>query len=132
MGLAPRRLSNLRLFLVPYQGNLKERENKKVLVVSADVYRPAAIKQLAVLAQQVGVDFFPSNINEKPVSIVAKAWNGSSASTFSPTPKNLIGLPVIWRTESAAPPRASPSVLVKIIPVNGKASAKTLAVCAAS
>jgi hypothetical protein len=37
------------------------------------VYRPAAIKQLAVLAQQVGVDFFPSNINEKPVSIVAKA-----------------------------------------------------------
>jgi signal recognition particle GTPase len=42
---------------------LKERENKKVLVVSADVYRPAAIKQLAVLAQQVGVDFFPSNIN---------------------------------------------------------------------
>jgi signal recognition particle subunit SRP54 len=52
---------------------LKERENKKVLVVSADVYRPAAIKQLAVLAQQVGVDFFPSNINEKPVSIVAKA-----------------------------------------------------------
>jgi signal recognition particle subunit SRP54 len=48
---------------------LKERENKKVLVVSADVYRPAAIKQLTVLAQQVGVDFFPSNINEKPVSI---------------------------------------------------------------
>jgi signal recognition particle subunit SRP54 len=36
---------------------LKERENKKVLVVSADVYRPAAIKQLAVLAQQVGVAF---------------------------------------------------------------------------
>jgi hypothetical protein len=37
---------------------------------------------------------------------ILSGWNGSSASTFSPTPKNLIGLPVIWRTESAAPPRA--------------------------
>ncbi len=52
---------------------LKARENKKVLVVSADVYRPAAIKQLEVLAEQVGVAFFPSNINEKPEKIVANA-----------------------------------------------------------
>ena len=52
---------------------LKERENKKVLVVSADVYRPAAIDQLEVLAGQVGVDFFPSNIKEKPEKIVANA-----------------------------------------------------------
>ncbi len=52
---------------------LKERENKKVLVVSADVYRPAAIKQLEVLAEQVGVECFPSNTNEKPEKIVAKA-----------------------------------------------------------
>jgi len=44
---------------------LKERENKKVLVVSADVYRPAAIDQLEVLAKQVGVD--------KPEKIVASA-----------------------------------------------------------
>ena len=52
---------------------LKERENKKVLVVSADVYRPAAIQQLEVLAKQVEVDFFPSDINQKPEKIVADA-----------------------------------------------------------
>ena len=40
---------------------LRERHKKKVLVVSADVYRPAAIKQLETLAQSVGVDFFPSD-----------------------------------------------------------------------
>ena len=39
---------------------LRERHKKKVLVVSADVYRPAAIKQLETLAQGVNVDFFPS------------------------------------------------------------------------
>jgi signal recognition particle subunit SRP54 len=52
---------------------LKERENKKVLVVSADVYRPAAIQQLEVLAKQVEVDFFPSDIEQKPEQIVADA-----------------------------------------------------------
>lgn len=40
---------------------LKERDKKKVLVVSADVYRPAAIKQLETLANDLGVDFFPSS-----------------------------------------------------------------------
>ena len=52
---------------------LKERESKKVLVVSADVYRPAAIKQLEVLAKQVGVDFYPSTTSDKPEKIVAAA-----------------------------------------------------------
>lgn len=52
---------------------LKEREGKKVLLVSADVYRPAAIKQLEVLSKQIGVDFFPSNINDKPQKIVVAA-----------------------------------------------------------
>ncbi|WP_428087181.1 signal recognition particle protein [Candidatus Thioglobus sp.] len=52
---------------------LKQRENKKVLVVSADVYRPAAIQQLEVLAKQVEVDFFESNIKQKPEAIVANA-----------------------------------------------------------
>ena len=59
-------------------------------------------------------------------------WNGSNASVFSPTPRNLIGFPVIWRIDNAAPPRASPSTLVKMIPVNGKASLNALAVFAAS
>lgn len=52
---------------------LKEREKKKVMVVSADVYRPAAIKQLETLAGQVGVEFFPSDINQKPEVIAAAA-----------------------------------------------------------
>jgi len=49
---------------------LREREKKSVVVVSADVYRPAAIKQLETLAAEVEVDFFPSDISQKPVDIV--------------------------------------------------------------
>jgi signal recognition particle subunit SRP54 len=52
---------------------LKEREKKKVLVVSADVYRPAAIKQLETLALEVGVEFFPSDISQKPINIANAA-----------------------------------------------------------
>ncbi|SHO55353.1 signal recognition particle protein [Vibrio quintilis] len=52
---------------------LTERDKKKVLVVSADVYRPAAIKQLETLATDVGVDFFPSSPEQKPVQIAEAA-----------------------------------------------------------
>jgi signal recognition particle subunit SRP54 len=52
---------------------LKERKKKKVLVVSADIYRPAAIKQLQMLAQDVGVEFFPSDLSQQPVAIVNAA-----------------------------------------------------------
>ncbi|NQZ29830.1 MAG: signal recognition particle protein [Oceanospirillaceae bacterium] len=52
---------------------LKEREKKKVLVVSADIYRPAAIKQLETLALEVGVDFFASNDQQRPIDIVNSA-----------------------------------------------------------
>jgi signal recognition particle subunit SRP54 len=52
---------------------LKERRKKKVMVVSADVYRPAAIEQLKTLAQQVGVAFFPSDPSQKPEAIVRAA-----------------------------------------------------------
>ena len=48
---------------------LKEREKKKVMVVSADVYRPAAIKQLETLAGDVGANFFPSTTEQKPIDI---------------------------------------------------------------
>ncbi|VAY02364.1 Signal recognition particle protein [Arsenophonus endosymbiont of Aleurodicus dispersus] len=48
---------------------LKEKQKKKVLVVSADIYRPAAIKQLETLTQMAGIDFFPSTSREKPVEI---------------------------------------------------------------
>lgn len=53
--------------------HLVEREKKKVLVVSADVYRPAAIKQLETLASEVGVDCFPSTILQKPIDIAQSA-----------------------------------------------------------
>jgi signal recognition particle subunit SRP54 len=52
---------------------LIEREKKKVSVVSADVYRPAAIKQLETLAAEVGARFEPSDANEMPVDIVRRA-----------------------------------------------------------
>lgn len=52
---------------------LKQREGKKVLVVSADVYRPAAIEQLEILANQAAVEFFPSSSKDKPANIVIKA-----------------------------------------------------------
>lgn len=52
---------------------LREREKKKVMVVSVDVYRPAAIKQLETLAAEVDVTFFPSDLEQKPVAIVEAA-----------------------------------------------------------
>ncbi|QWA09993.1 signal recognition particle protein [Sodalis ligni] len=52
---------------------LREKHKKKVLVVSADVYRPAAIKQLETLAQAVAVDFFPSDAGQRPLDIVNQA-----------------------------------------------------------
>lgn len=52
---------------------LKERQKKKVLVTSADVYRPAAIKQLETLANDLGVNFFPSSADQNPVDIARNA-----------------------------------------------------------
>lgn len=52
---------------------LKERKKKSVLVVSVDVYRPAAIKQLETLAGEVGVTFFPSDTSQRPVDIAQAA-----------------------------------------------------------
>ena len=52
---------------------LKEQRKKKVMVVSADVYRPAAIEQLRTLANSVNVDFFESDISQKPDYIVTEA-----------------------------------------------------------
>ena len=53
--------------------HLKDKRKKKVMVVSADVYRPAAIEQLQTLAQQVDVLFFPSDASQKPEAIVRAA-----------------------------------------------------------
>jgi signal recognition particle subunit SRP54 len=52
---------------------LREQMKKKVLLVSCDVYRPAAIEQLKTVASQVGADFFPSEVGQKPAAIAASA-----------------------------------------------------------
>ena len=52
---------------------LRETQKKKVLVVSCDVYRPAAIEQLKAVAAQAGVDFFPSAPTDKPLDIARNA-----------------------------------------------------------
>ncbi|WP_454723114.1 MULTISPECIES: signal recognition particle protein [Cupriavidus] len=52
---------------------LKENKKKKVLTVSCDVYRPAAIAQLKTVSEQVGADFFPSQPDQKPVDIARAA-----------------------------------------------------------
>ena len=52
---------------------LKEIDKKKVLVVSADIYRPAAIEQLKILAKSIDIECFDSNINQKPQDIVVAA-----------------------------------------------------------
>ena len=52
---------------------IKENQKKKVLVVSCDVYRPAAIEQLKTVAEQAGVDFFPSSVGQKPEDIAVAA-----------------------------------------------------------
>ena len=51
---------------------LQERDKKKVAVVSADVYRPAAIQQLETLANEVGAQFVSSDPQEKPLAIVER------------------------------------------------------------
>ena len=52
---------------------LQEREKKKVLVVSADIYRPAAIRQLEMVAADVGAIFFPSTPDQHPNDIARGA-----------------------------------------------------------
>ncbi|GLS03694.1 signal recognition particle protein [Chitiniphilus shinanonensis] len=52
---------------------LKEEQRKKVLLVSTDVYRPAAIEQLKTLAEQLEIEWFPSDVSQKPVDIAQAA-----------------------------------------------------------
>jgi signal recognition particle subunit SRP54 len=52
---------------------LRTEQRKKVLLVSCDVYRPAAIEQLKVLAEQVEADFYAAAADDKPVDIAKRA-----------------------------------------------------------
>lgn len=53
--------------------HLIEKRKKKVLTVSADVYRPAAIEQLKTVTKQAGAEWFPSTATDKPVDIANAA-----------------------------------------------------------
>ena len=59
---------------------LKQREKKKVMVASADVYRPAAIEQLRMLSGQVDAIFHPSSTDSKPVDIALEAIDSAKKS----------------------------------------------------
>lgn len=61
---------------------LIEREKKKVMVVSADIYRPAAIKQLETLATEVNAAFHPSNVLQQPVGIVESAIDAAKTQFY--------------------------------------------------
>ena len=58
---------------------LKDKKSKKPLLVACDVYRPAAIKQLEILAEQVGVEVFTDNENKDPVAIAKSAISHAKA-----------------------------------------------------
>ena len=61
---------------------LKEKEKKKILVVSCDVYRPAAIEQLKVLANEIDVEFYPSEKNQDPINIAKEVLDYARKQNF--------------------------------------------------
>ena len=61
---------------------LKEERKKKVLAVSTDVYRPAAIEQLKTVAGQAGAEFFPSATGDRPLDIAARALDHAKRHFF--------------------------------------------------
>ena len=61
---------------------LKENKKKKVLTVSCDVYRPAAIEQLKTVSAQAGAEFFPSSPDQKPVEIARAALQWAKTHYF--------------------------------------------------
>jgi len=62
---------------------LKEKKNHKVLVAACDVYRPAAINQLSVIAEQVGVDIYKDLENKNPVDIAGAALVHAQKNNYS-------------------------------------------------
>ncbi len=62
--------------------HLKERHKKKVMVVSCDIYRPAAIDQLRTLAHEVGAEFFPSTPDQHPEKIASAAIQAAKKQFF--------------------------------------------------
>lgn len=62
---------------------LKNKKGKKPLLVACDVYRPAAIDQLHVLGEQLGIEVFSDKENKNPVSIAEAAINYARSKGFN-------------------------------------------------
>ncbi len=62
--------------------HLIEKRRKKVLTVSADVYRPAAIEQLKTVTRQAGAEWFPSTPSDKPLDIARGALDHAKRHYF--------------------------------------------------
>jgi signal recognition particle subunit SRP54 len=62
--------------------HLIEKRKKKVLTVSADVYRPAAIEQLRVVTKQAGAEWFPSHAGDAPLAIALAALDHAKRHYF--------------------------------------------------
>lgn len=60
-------------FAGKFANYLKTKKNKKVMLVACDVYRPAAIEQIRVLGEQIGVDVFTEETEANPVKKAQKA-----------------------------------------------------------
>ena len=102
--------------------------------------REVALAQLLLrLRGLVGVERLLGLLDEVSTSPMPRirlamrsGWNGSKSSSFSPTPTKRIGRPVTSFTDSAAPPRASPSSFVSTTPVRSIVSANASATFTAS
>lgn len=64
-------------------GNFYKNKNKKVLLTACDVYRPAAIEQLKVLGQQLGIEVYAEPENKNPVSISENALKYAKQNQFN-------------------------------------------------
>lgn len=70
--------------LIKLANFIKSQNNKSVLVVSCDVYRPAAVDQLSILANNLKIDcFLDFSLDESPVSILTKALNYSRVNHYN-------------------------------------------------
>ena len=61
---------------------LTNRDKKKVLLVSVDVYRPAAMEQLATLGAQIEVDVFPSTPDQNPIALAQAALQKAESAAY--------------------------------------------------
>ncbi len=61
---------------------LKSREKKKVLMVSVDVYRPAAMEQLATLGSQIEIDVYPSTADQDPITLARNALKKAESAAY--------------------------------------------------